>query len=166
MTLEEDKLSQLIETLKLARQVGYSSSSSPIGFLLEAGTDICLQISSLLKEGTEEKKKNPEVKFNYRVSDSLGNPKSFKVYKDPKTFWNPQLAQTFMDLASFFVKVKKDDKDALEFMSRQVLNLELTASEKSEQDEETKISLDVAKMAQLAFHRRRRKKRSINKHSK
>lgn len=163
--LNEDALDSLIETLKLAKQVGYTSSSSPIGFLLEAGTDICLQLSSLFKEGTKEAKKNPEVKFNYEVSDSLGNPKSFKVQEDPKTYWDPQLSEKFKQLASFFVLVKKDQPKALEFMSGVKEDSKKTTSNEMEQDEnERKIKLEVAKVATLAYHRRQRKKRSISKY--
>jgi hypothetical protein len=166
-TLEEDRLKDLIQTLQLAQQVGFSSSSSPIGWLLEAGTDICLQISTLLKEGTKEKKNNPEVKFNYRVSDPLGNPKSFKVYTAPKVFWNPQLSEYFKKLASFFVKVKNGDNDALDFMSKEAKKpVLITSDEQSDVDKEDKVQLDLANIAKFHYHRRQKKKRSISKHSK
>jgi hypothetical protein len=166
MLEEESSIDSLIETLKLAKQVGFSSSSSPIGFLLEAGTDVCLQISSLLEKGTRARRNNPEVKFNYKVSDPLGNPKSFKIYQDPKTFWDPALAKVFRELASFFVLVKRDDKSALDFMSEVVVPSKTSSEESSEQNEkEQKIQLDIAKIANLAYHRRQRKKRSFSKHS-
>lgn len=164
--LEEDRLNSLLEAVKLAKEMGYSSSSSPIGYLLEAGTDLCLKISSLLKEGTKAKRNNPEVRFNYRVSDPLGNPKSFKVIEPSKVFWSPQIAEIFRDLASFFIKVKNGDEDVLDFMSKQLCPKFHTSQAKAEEldEKEQGIKLEIAKIANLAYHRRQKKKRSISKY--
>ena len=164
--LEEDQLESLIQTLKLAQQVGFSSSSSPIGYLLEAGTDIALRISGLLNEGTKNPRNNPEVKFNYRVSDALGNPKSFKVHSAPKVFWDPQLSEYFRKLASFFVKVKNGDPDSLDFMSIEKDSKFASREQILEKEEKVqKIEANIAKIANIAYHRRQKKKRSMSKYS-
>ena len=162
--LEEDSIESLIHTLQLAKTLGYSSSSSPIGYLLEAGTDVCLQIAALLKKGTQDRKNNPEVKFNYRVSDSLGNPKSFKVVTPSKTFWDPQLSKYFTQLASFFIKVKRGE-DALDFMSKQFPTCSASKELTKELDEKAAgIQVEIGKIANIAYHRRQKKKRSVSKY--
>lgn len=163
--LEEDNLKSLLETLKMAQKVGFSSSSSPIGWFLEVGTDICLRLSILFKRGVAEARKNPEIKFNYRVSDSLGNPKSFKIFEDPKIYWDPKLSEIFKELASFFILVKRADPKALDLISKLQGTQITTSEENQEQDKETRIQIDIAKVANVAYHRRQKKKRSHSKHS-
>ena len=162
----ETALRRSIEQLQMALQFGYESNSSPVVFLCEAASDICLQLSLVLNEGQKEKQKNPEIKF-LDTSDALGNPKSIKIFPKGKVFWDPEQALFIKNLASFFIKVKNQDSDAIAFMAKAIGVQAKTPPEniKEQDEQETKVTANIAKIAEIAYHRRRRKKRSISKHT-
>lgn len=167
MLEEEQSLKQTIEILQIALKTGFASNSSPIGYLCDAASDICLQLARILTSGQKEPKKNPGIKF-LDVSDALGNPKSIKVFPKRKTYWNPEQSTFIKNLASFFIKVKNFDNKAILFM-RKALAEKFSDTPKvsslSLDEKETKITANIAKIAEIAYHRRHKKKRSISKHS-
>jgi hypothetical protein len=107
MTLDLDKLQGLIETLQLAKKLGFSSMSSPIEYLLEAAIDISLLLSSCMREGKMPLQDNPSLKFSERFQDELGNPKQIRFQKRKPIWWDLEAAEFLRNLASFFVVLKR-----------------------------------------------------------
>jgi hypothetical protein len=165
--LDKDQLEQLLTAVKLAKSLGFESLSSPVVPLLEAGTDVCLLLSSAFERGAKvQERLNPKVKFDYSKSDALGNPKSFKVFPPNKDFWAPQLAEFFRKLASIFVMIKQKAPKILDLISKikEIFGLE-SAPEKTEA--KTKKLATGAKRSlkekRAAYFRRQRRKR-LNGH--
>ena len=164
MLENKDTLKQTIETLQMALQAGYSLKSSPVGFLCEAAADLSLRIARALKEGSSDPRNNPELRF-LDESDALGNPKQVRIETPPNKFWDPQLAEVCSKLAGFFIKIKKQE-NPLAFMAKEIPNLSPSVKSEELDESSTKISANIAKIAEIAYHRRqKRKKRSISKHS-
>ena len=105
-TLDKERLDQLIEFLQHASAAGFSSISSPLEILLESGTDICLVLSKILKEGRKSIYLNPKVIFPQGRIDSLGNPLSVKV-SEIRPAWKDLEASEFLKkLALYMVGLK------------------------------------------------------------
>jgi hypothetical protein len=105
----ENELEAIIQALKLAQFAGFSSQSSPVVPLLEAGIDLSLALRRAFLEEDRlfEAKANPEIKFlDNEKADSLGNTKSVKVFKPRKFRHEPEAAKIFTQLALFFVLTK------------------------------------------------------------
>jgi hypothetical protein len=109
-SLDENRLKTLIENLQLAQKMGFSSSSSPIEYLLEAAIDLNLQIGSLLSEGTAGQILNQDLKFlDLEKPDALGNSKSIKIGpKKSLGYFAPQIGKFLSKYqTSFFVLIKQ-----------------------------------------------------------
>lgn len=164
-TLDKDKLDVLIASLQAARKAGFESLSSPVEPLLETAIDVCLLLSSSFEEGKKSQAENPEIRF-LDVQDSLGNPKSIKVWKNQKWFWNPQLAEIFRKLASFFAWCKRGSGKIEDFASK--ISQFFGAQPPIETSEQTKKLQEEKKQktkkSSYFYYRRRDKRRSISKY--
>ncbi len=109
-TLDENLLDQWIQILTEAKQVGFSSSSSPVEPLLEVMIDLCLQLKQLLQEGsrTWEARSNKSLKFSTSQVDALSNPKVIRSEKQRHTAWDPSISLFFKELAESLVRLKSE----------------------------------------------------------
>lgn len=105
--LELDRINSLIEILQLAKSVGYSIHSSPVQPLIEVTIDLLLKLSNLFQQRGIfwEARKNPSIKF-LDISDSLGNPKSIKLFERSRLAENPQLSEYFRKKAVELSRIK------------------------------------------------------------
>jgi hypothetical protein len=164
-TLDKDQLDVLIASLMAARKAGFESLSSPVEPLLETAVDVCLLLASSFEEGKKKQAANPEIKF-LDVPDSLGNPKSIKVFKNQEWYWNPQLAEIFRKLASFFSWCKRGSGKIEDVMSKiseffgASPPIKTSEQEKKLQEEEKKR----IKKNSYFYYRRRDKRKSISKY--
>lgn len=158
-TLDKDRLQDLIEYLQLASKTGFSSLSSPIEFLLETATDLCLIISSQLKEGMMTRQNNPEIKFSEFQSDDLGNPKQISIRKTSKFIWDPETASFVKKLASFFVLIKKG-KILHDSLIESGVSSSLSL--RKEQEQKEKKHKKSSSQKNSAYYRRQRNKRREN----
>jgi hypothetical protein len=120
-------------------------------------------LNSLLKEGSPGPTENPEIRFSKTQVDVLNNPKQISVRKIPKWFWDPQLADTFSKLASFFILVKNQDPTALAFMAK--LGARTSLRKSPEPKEKAQEKKPESKKKESGFYfRRQRKRRSQSKY--
>ena len=105
-TLDKDRLDFLIRSLTQAKKFGFSSLSSPVEILLEAGTDLLLVLSNNFERGRKSLPLNAEIGFSQDFQDALGNPKQFRIQRKNPVWLDPQIAQYLRKMASFLVAVK------------------------------------------------------------
>jgi hypothetical protein len=106
-TLDKDRIEFLIDTLIQAKNLGFSSLSSPMELLFEAAVDLCLLLSTHLKEGKKAIYTLPEISFSRDKVDALGNPLQISV-STLKPEWRDQEASEYIKkLASLFVLLKR-----------------------------------------------------------
>jgi len=110
--LDKDQLERWIQVLTEAKEIGFSSLSSPIEPLLEVMIDLCLQLKQLLQEGrtTWETRSNKTLKFSKFQVDSLSNPKVITSEKQRHVAWDPSISFFFKELAETLVRLKASHK--------------------------------------------------------
>jgi len=110
--LDKDQLDRWIQVLTEAKQVGFSSLSSPVEPLLEVMIDLCLQLKQLLQEGTVawETRSNKSLKFSEFQVDALSNPKVIRSEKQRHVAWDPSISFFFKELAETLVRLKASHK--------------------------------------------------------
>ena len=152
-------IDEIIESLHKSKKFGFETSpgSSPIVPLLNAAIDLMI----LLKDGYEnnsplEEKSNPEIKF-LDIADSLGNPKSVKIFKRSKRVSDPDAKKIFLGLASFFssLRGKKTIKSA--FMANLMPIFQPEMAKKELKEKRAKGNRNV-----FFYHWRVSKKKFIN----
>jgi hypothetical protein len=167
MSLDLDKLGELISILQKAKYYGYSSKSSPVEYLLEAAIDISLLLANSFAEGRESIRVNPEIRFSEKHSDALGNPKQISFAKKKPIWIDPEAAKFLRKLASFFVVLKRRRS-----LSEALTSSELVVASKSDfrkrnpnPTQKTKVrtlayksKLKAKRTSRMAYYRRQRKK--------
>lgn len=157
--LDEEGLKSLIEALQAARHFGFASSSSPVEYLLEAGVDLLLTLSSLFKDGRPARRVNPELQFSDKEVDSLNNPKQIRLVKKQPIWQDELLAEKFKQVASFLIQVKQRDPRARSFAEQPETPVSQNPPTGGLGQEVLKISSTLTKLAVDAYHRRQRKRR-------
>lgn len=117
--LSRTDLDNLIGSLAVARQAGFSTSSSTIIPKIETLIDLALRLADDFKSGAfAQSQANPELQFKDSVYDTksdqmvsnldeLGNPKQIKV-RFPRSFVvSSYIADWFNDLAKILVRLKQ-----------------------------------------------------------
>lgn len=162
-TLDKDKLDSLVESVTLARKLGFESLSSPVEPLLEAAIDVCLLLEKSFNEGRLSQKKNPSIK-ELDVSDELGNPKMLKVFKKQSIFFDPRVAEIIKHFTAFFVLLKRSSDEALSFMESilRTRHLPQVKPVRLEQ-KKPKATTKVQKRAKAAYYRRQQRRSSNRK---
>jgi hypothetical protein len=158
-TLDEKKLDSLLEAVKLAKQFGFNSSSSPVEFLLEAGIDLMLLLAKHLKVPSKGIKQNPIILFKDDEQDSLGNPKQITINKRSKSISDPSAADICKKLASWFVMIKNQDPHRNSFMESLFRTRILKAPEISVAKQTSKKVPFEKKISRQAYYRRLRRRR-------
>jgi hypothetical protein len=161
----EDRMKDLLQVLEIANKMGYSSTSSPMEYLLEAGIDICLLIANEFEIGKMPLRKTPELIFSQKSLDPLGNPKQIRIHKKDPVWLDPEVANFFRTLASFFVEIKnrRSLPTALKSAGLAVVSTLQKPSSKTEVRQKTlkqKRADFAAKQQKVrAYHRRLSKKK-------
>jgi hypothetical protein len=159
-TLEMDRLQSLIETLQLAKQVGFSSTSSTIVALLEVAIDLNLQISNLLKRGSFGPKTNKHMKFlDLAEPNELGNSKQISWHSPRKFYWEPESEEILSQITSFYVQLKKQSplpKSFMDLVKRKKSNQRPARAHQERKTQSAKRRAQEHKNS--AYHRRQRQK--------
>lgn len=118
-TLDRDRLRELISTLELAHQMGFSSPSSSIDFLFEALSDGMLLLKSVYLEG-KRALSNREPRFlDAEKPNALGNSKSIRLPRRKSEyllFADPFAEELFYSLASLLRSIKEGTPLSASFM--------------------------------------------------
>jgi hypothetical protein len=161
--LEVETLKSLIETLQMAQKYGFSSTSSPIEPLLEAGTDLMLLLGKLFAQGRAPLRKNPELRFLEKYSDPLGNPKQITLYKRGPAYWDPESAKFLRKIATFLVALKRRQSFSEALKSSE---LTVVVGSKTSEKKSQKPTLNLKekrlefRKKQQAYYRRQSKRKS------
>lgn len=161
-TLDRDRVRALAEAFALAEKSGFGSLSSPIDILLEAAVDLCLLLKNAFNEGGRKRKTNPSIK-ELDVSDSLGNPKMIKIFKENIIIRDPRISSIMEQFAAFFVNLKKSPDTALSFYESVVRTRFLppkVSKDPSITKEIQRMARFEHKQSKRAYYRRLRKNRS------
>jgi hypothetical protein len=162
-TLDREKLDSLLESVTLAKKLGFESLSSPVEPLLEAAIDVCLLLEKSFKEGKLSQKTNPSIK-ELDESDDLGNAKMIKLFKKRKIFFDPRVADIIKQFTAFFVLLKKSSEEAISFMETVFRTRFLPPRKTLETEQKSqKLQKSVNKIQKAAYYRRLRQRRSKNK---
>jgi hypothetical protein len=60
----------------------------------------------MFEEGAQAAQNNAGLGFSEIYSDSLGNPKQFKITTPSKYYWDPNAREIFWSLAQTFIRIK------------------------------------------------------------
>lgn len=164
--LDESRLDQMIEALKLAKFAGFRSSSSPVNVLLNAAIDICIRISNSYKDGVPKfERTNPTIKIDRVKLDPLGNPLSVNINRYREEAWSPEIALFTKQLAVFFSRMcrkdfnfQKDFHDLLNSLNDLIPPGIIPQKSKNAEKRKKNIKEIRAKQAQNFYFRRRRHK--------
>lgn len=122
-TLDFEALSSLIESLRMARQTGFSSSSSPIVPLLEASIDITLSLRNAIKDiqfiADRTRFLNKDPIFLKGQYDFVGNTKTISVSNLEDIKLDFESGWLFNNLASLYIELKRGvpaDKAVMAFI--------------------------------------------------
>lgn len=118
-TLDEDRLRDLISSLEIARSFGFSSSSSPVDALLEAGIDLALLLKKAFMADSRGRKLSPGIKFLISEEDMkndpdlgydyLHNPKQVSINFPAKWYFKDDIKSKFFELlAQVFIGLKEN----------------------------------------------------------
>jgi len=117
--LDSDSIDTLQRAIEILQQTGGKLSlTSAIEILLEALTDLSLELSRLYQEGCKGRQRNPELKFLENAkADELGNTRSVLIKSEQPLYWNPEIGEYLSNLARFFVFLQqRDNSAALDFI--------------------------------------------------
>lgn len=153
-----EDIQELIRILKSLSKLKWSTSFSVVKPALDLLIETSLVLAhSLEQEIWETQRTNPKVIFNYKKSDSLGNPLSFSVFEKQIKKESPQLHDYFLMLAEDLVSVKRNMKPPSLYMRGKV-SIDAKSSKSSPKRKRTKTQKNF-----WYFKRRALKKRSQRK---
>ena len=167
-TLDKDRLDFLIRSLTQARKYGFSSLSSPVEILLEAGTDLMLILSDKFDKGAKSLPLNKEIGFSQFSQDALGNPKQFVIQKKNPMFQDQEASKYLKKLASFLVALKNRQSFSKALRLAE-LTVERPSTSQSKLGLETTLNLKEKRaefrlnlQKQRAYYRRQRNKNRLS----
>lgn len=159
------ELDSLIESLETARKMGFGSTTSPTGFLLEAAIDLSLLLGKSLEEGNHPEKLNQGLK-ELDKTDALGNQPLVRV--GPKTsqdWWDPEAGRFVKhNLASFLILLKRHTpwKHAYRVLFPEESHAPDTSVGAVDQSTQTNFQLD-SKLVKIKLSREEKQQASAKK---
>lgn len=164
--MRREEFDEYIELLQTLKKSVFSLRISPVNVTTNIVIEQLLRLSKSYEDGVPKTERvNPTVKFDYRFSDSIGNPKQSTFYEKSAEAWNPQLAKFIRELTIFFSRSLKEDFTFEKDFHGLFKNLQEFLppgfrSQKSKNAEKRKKNVKEirAKKAQIAYYRRRQRK--------
>jgi hypothetical protein len=162
---EYREIDDLIESLRVSKELLVSFRSSPVDILTNTAVDLLIKLKkAYYEESPLSGDPNPVIIFDERFSDPLGNVSQREFNRYSLRVWSPPMEKFLFHLAVFFsrslmkdFKFQKDFHDLLKNL-QEFLPPGLT-SQKSKNAEKTNknVKVDRAIKARNAYYRRRSK---------
>jgi hypothetical protein len=113
----EKSIDALIETLLLAKKVGFQSQSLPTDVLLEIAVDLSISLRDAYLQERPWRQLNKELIFDYRFSDETNNPYSYWRHYKSKIARDSWGKDFFGALTNFFIYLKRTNDLETSFMN-------------------------------------------------
>jgi hypothetical protein len=162
---EYREIDDLIESLRVSKELLVSFRSSPVDILTNTAVDLLIKLKkAYYEESPLSGDPNPVIIFDERFSDPLGNVAQREFNRYSLRVWSPPMEKFLFHLAVFFSRsLMKDFKFQKDFHDLMKNFQELLApgltSQKSKNAEKTNknVKVDRAIKARNAYYRRRSK---------